>query len=212
MKRVFLFAAALLLLAGCGAPPVQEAPQPGEINIDYPQFPEYSAEINALIKEAAYRALDSYDLEPEECLILDIGYEVKWKTDKLISIVFEGMGAVPPRSRPDRFLYSLNIFAETGEMVTLADMELTDTALDAMYDAAEETLDPETYELFKRDYIDCVYEDGYGFLDELIAADAYFTPDTIGVVLPWKLSVGHWYIIEIPSQNTFIEEQIGIHH
>ena len=84
-------------------------------------------------------------------------------------------------------------------------MPIDDALASALHKAALETLDAEAYELYKRDYINCVYDDGYSFLTELNWADAYFTPDTVGVILPCKLALNMYYELEIPY--TPIEEE-----
>jgi len=218
MNRVLLFAASLLLLAGCAAqtpqpeveyePRTTRAPRSDEINIDYPVFPEYSGFVNVAIREAAYSVLGWYDLdffEPEERLTLDIEYKVKLKTDGLLSIVFRGLGYIMYTAHPNNLLYTLNLDVQTGEPVRLADRVLMDEALaDALHKAAKETLEPEAYELYKQDYIDCAYEEGHSFLTELAGADtegtafySCFTPDRIGVVLPCKASSNYHYELEI---------------
>jgi len=217
MRRILALAAALLLLAGCGSrapqadstakpqpvtiaqPETTRAAQPEGINIHYPVFPEYSAAVNTRIVEAACRALDGYDPEPEERLFLDIDCEVKLNTDELVSIVFKGMGYLTSNLRPDHFFYTMNLDVQTGEPVRLADKAILDDAFaQALHRVAKAALGIEEYELYKRDYIDCAYEDGFGFPQELAAAEVYFTQNVIGVVLPWKLSAGRWYVIEMP--------------
>ena len=188
----------VVLLTGCGA----RLGQTDEINIDYPVFPEYSAEVNELIKETAYSALDLYDedsFDSEQRLLLDIAYEVKMKEEDFVSVAFSGQGHIPPRSRLDHFFYTLNLDIKTGEEVRLADKASIDDAFaNALHQAARETLNPESYELFRHDYIDCPYNDDCSFLQELASADAYFTPNTIGVILPIKATADRYYVIEIP--------------
>jgi len=216
MRRFLILAAALLLLASCAArapqpetiePRTTRAPRSDEINIDYPVFPECSDEVNALIKNAAYSALDWYDLEffePEERLTLDIGYEIKLKTDEFVSIAFQGWGYLEGTVYPNNWFSTLTLNVETGERVQLADRVPVNTAfVEALHRAAKKTLEPERYEAYKNYYID---EKRYDLLSELAGADAegsefysYFTPDSVGISVPIWHVYGDHIEIEIPN-------------
>ena len=59
-------------------------------------------------------------------LTLDIEYEIKFSSDRLLSIVYTGMGFVQGSTRPMHLLYTLNINMETGEKIVLSDVVIID--------------------------------------------------------------------------------------
>jgi len=213
--------AALLLLAGCAArtpqpepiePQTTRAPRSDEINIGYPVFPEYSGFVNVAIKDAAYRALDWYDLdffEPEQRLTLDISHTIKWKTSEFISVAFEGMGYVEGTAHPNNLFYTLNLDIGTGEPVRLADRVTVDSAfVNALLKAAQDTLEPELYEAFRVNF-----DNKSDLLQYLADADSntsgfysYFTPAAVGISLSVPHALGDHIEIELPTESVILIE------
>ena len=178
------------------APQTNRAERSDDITINYPVLAEYSDRVNQAIKEEAHLALNEYDLEffdPEERLTLEIDYEIKRKTDDLISIVFSGLGYIQGTAHPNNFFYTFNIDAKTAEKVRLADrVTIDDKFMQAVYKAARGVPEPELYDAFMNSY-----EDKEALLEYLASADSlekglenqlnvfsYFTPTAIGVSLP----------------------------
>jgi len=187
-------------------PQTNRAERSDDITINYPVLAEYSDRVNQAIKEEAYLALDAYDLdffEPEERLSLEIDYEIKLKTDDLISIVFSGLGFIQGTAHPNHFFYTLNIDAKTAQKVRLADRVTVDNQfVQAIYQAAYDIPKPEQYEAFMNSY-----EDKDALRDCLNTSDgsddwptssyvfSYFTPTAVGVSLP----IGTFHVeIEVP--------------
>jgi len=188
-------------------PPTNRAERSDDITINCPVFAEYSDRVNQAIKEEAYLALNAYDLdffEPEEQLSLEIDYEIKWKTDELISIIFSGLGYIQGTAHPNHFFYTLNIDAKTAKKVRLADrVTIDDSFMQAIYQAARDIPEPELHDAFIGHY-----KNAEQLLEYLATADSlengfenqldvfsYFTPTAIGVSLP----IGTYHVeIEVP--------------
>jgi len=194
-----------------------------DIIIDYPKFPEYSAKINAMIKDAALRPLEVHtiyntlDLVNED-LWMEIDYEIKLKSKDFVSIVFSGVSYLDGSFHPSRHFYTLNIDLESGKKVRLIDRVVIDDALiSSLNRAAQKTLEPDIYE----GYMDQRF--GYGDENELIKyltnADtydagnhceefSYFTSSKVGIVLPIAHAAGSFLQIEVPiSELTMVDGQ-----
>jgi len=220
LSALLLGAICTLTLWGCGdkkgeisqtSHTVTQSSQTGtdeDIDIKYPVLPEYSATINEMIKQEALRVLDAYEIDvpEEERLSLEIDYEIKLKTDDLISIVFEGLGYIQGTAHPNNFFYTLNIDAKTAKKVRLADrVTVDDSFIQAVYQAARDIPEPEIYDAFMNSY-----EDKDALLQRLYDADgsddwpqgtsafSYFTPTSVGVSLP----IGTFHVeIEVPTDK-----------
>ena len=188
-------------------PQTNRAERSDAVTINYPVLAEYSDQVNQAIKEEAHRALNAYApdfLGSEEQLSLEIDYEIKWKTDELISIIFSGLGYIQGTAHPNHFFYTLNIDTKTAEKVRLADrVTIDDSFMQAVYQAARDIPEPELHDAFIGHY-----ENAEQLLEYLATADSlengfenqldvfsYFTPTAIGVSLP----IGTYHVeIEVP--------------
>ena len=98
------------------------------ISVFFPNIDIYDNElqekINGLILYEVYQMLSIFP-EREE-LTLDIEYEIKFSSDRLLSIVYTGIGFVQGSTRPIHLFYALNINMETGEKIVLSDVIIVD--------------------------------------------------------------------------------------
>ena len=124
-----------------------------EVKVDYPEFPEYSKEVNRLIKEEAFSVPYHYYgqelYSSSDNLLLSISYEVKLKTDNFISIVFRGTGHNKGSTSANYVFYTLNLDLQTMKKVRLPDRVVIDDALmDSLIEKIKGTLGPQLNYMF----------------------------------------------------------------
>jgi len=93
-----------------------------DIRIVYPiikmEDTELQIKINNLLMDRVYELI-SWTFDLDESIGLEIYYEVKASSDRLISIVFRGIGFVQGTARPFHLFQTLNINITTGNEIML---------------------------------------------------------------------------------------------
>ena len=94
-----------------------------KVKINYPQITNLSdankqKRINDLIKNDI---LTYFNVERED-LVIDASYEVKWKSSRLLSIVYKGIGSLETSMHPDNNIYATNINIEKGTIIKFKDL------------------------------------------------------------------------------------------
>lgn len=103
------------------------------VRIYYPQLVHMENKltqdkINTLISQAAMKYIEDFDTaNPENTLTND--YIISWKGGRLLSIRFLGYKNDTGAAYPSSFSYSVNINLNTGDIVRLEDLFLTDDSL-----------------------------------------------------------------------------------
>jgi len=93
-----------------------------DVKINYPQIANLSdvnkqKQINDLIKNDI---LTHFDVERED-LTIDANYEIKWKSSRLLSIVYKGYSNLKASMHPDNNIYATNINIEKGTILKFKD-------------------------------------------------------------------------------------------
>ena len=93
-----------------------------DIVVFFPQISmpnkEMQEKINELILSELYEMFGRL-LELEESIVLEVDFEVKFSSDRLLSVVYSGLSIA---SRPRWVFYSTNIDIKTGEVINLNDI------------------------------------------------------------------------------------------
>ncbi len=94
-----------------------------KVKINYPQIANLSdvnkqKQINDLIKNDI---LTYFNVERED-LTIDANYEIKWKSPRLLSIVYKGYSNLKTSMHPDSNIYATNINIEKGTILKFKDL------------------------------------------------------------------------------------------
>ena len=94
-----------------------------KVKINYPQIANLSdvnkqKRINDLIKNDI---LTYFNVERED-LTIDANYEIKWKSSRLLSIVYKGYSSLKTSMHPDNNIYATNINIEKGSILKFKDL------------------------------------------------------------------------------------------
>ena len=174
---------------------IEKCYQKDNIIIYYPQIEGYEnkekeKEINDLFKKASERGLEFYKLEESEKkdLDLDVNYIVKYKSEKFISVVFQGMGDKKGTAYPNHLFYTVNIDLDSAKRLTLLDLcEINANFANVLLDKGKANAEQPDGAL---DYIKTAYE-----VDDIVRmlsysdlvdpkyywTTSYFTDDSIGI-------------------------------
>ncbi len=94
-----------------------------DVRISYPQFTDAEKTyINDLIKSAAISVFDDLYHGYEKELTLEIDYAITLKDEKMMSVVFFGVGNRMGSAHPNRVFYTVNINLKSAEKVYLKDI------------------------------------------------------------------------------------------
>ena len=154
-----------------------------DMRISFPEVGNLDGElqekVNRLIWGEVHQMLSIF---PErEDLTLDITYEIKFSSDRLLSIAYTGMGFVQGSTRPTHLFYTLNINMETGEKIVLNDVVRINEMFVALL-LSDSTIHLNPYPELKQFVRGIIAEDT--FLYRLQSADNpmfYFTGDSLGI-------------------------------
>lgn len=94
-----------------------------KVKINYPQITNLSdvnkqKRINDLIKNDIL----TYHEVGREGLIIDSNYEIMWKSSRLLSIVYKGIGSLETSMHPDNEIYATNINIEKETILKFKDL------------------------------------------------------------------------------------------
>lgn len=83
-----------------------------DISISYPQIANFTDEksmrrVNELIKENALSVMEYYHTHDD--LTIDVEYSILWKSDRLLSVKYEGYGYLSGGPYPNNLFYTSNI-------------------------------------------------------------------------------------------------------
>ena len=112
------------------------------VKINYPEIKnsndnEKLKSINKYLKECALKVLDDYvkDDPNLEKVNLNVNYDVKFKNEKYISIVYKGEVNVKGTAYPSSIFYTTNVDLESGNIIRLSDYSNVDDILNKLKDA-----------------------------------------------------------------------------
>ncbi|NFO05521.1 DUF4163 domain-containing protein [Clostridium botulinum] len=98
------------------------------VKINYPEIKKFNDDeklksINKYLKESALKVLDNYVKEDPnlEAVNLNVNYDVKFKNEKYISIVYKGEVNVKGTAYPSSIFYTTNVDLESGNIISLSD-------------------------------------------------------------------------------------------
>ncbi|WP_353846269.1 MULTISPECIES: DUF4163 domain-containing protein [unclassified Clostridium] len=111
------------------------------IKINYPELKnsndnEKLKSINRYLKEGALKALDDYvkDDPNLKAVNLNVNYDVKFKNEKYISIVYRGEVNANGAAYPSSIFYTTNVDLESGNIIRLSDYSNVDDILNELKD------------------------------------------------------------------------------
>ncbi|MBN1042804.1 DUF4163 domain-containing protein [Clostridium botulinum] len=111
------------------------------VKINYPEIKKFNDDkklksINKYLKESALKVLDDYVKEDPnlEAVNLNVNYDVKFKNEKYISIVYEGEVNVKGTAYPSSIFYTTNVDLESGNIIRLLDYSNVNDILNKLKD------------------------------------------------------------------------------
>ncbi|MBN1078351.1 DUF4163 domain-containing protein [Clostridium botulinum] len=111
------------------------------VKINYPEIKNFNDDeklksINKYLKECALKVLDDYVKEDPnlEAVNLNVNYDVKFKNEKYISIVYEGEVNVNGTAYPSSIFYTTNVDLESGNIIRLSDYSNVNDILNKLKD------------------------------------------------------------------------------
>ncbi|MCS6133186.1 DUF4163 domain-containing protein [Clostridium botulinum] len=111
------------------------------VKINYPEIKKFNDDkklksINKYLKESALKVLDDYVKEDPnlEAVNLNVNYDVKFKNEKYISIVYEGEVNVNGTAYPSSIFYTTNVDLESGNIIRLSDYSNVNDILNKLKD------------------------------------------------------------------------------
>ncbi len=111
------------------------------VKINYPEIKNFNDDeklksINKYLKECALKVLDDYIKENPnlEAVNLNVNYDVKFKNEKYISIVYEGEVNVNGTAYPSSIFYTTNVDLESGNIIRLSDYSNVNDILNKLKD------------------------------------------------------------------------------
>ncbi len=111
------------------------------VKINYPELKnsndnEKLKSINRYLKEGALKVLDDYvkDDSNLKAVNLNVNYDVKFKNEKYISIVYKGEVNVEGAAYPSSIFYTINVDLESGNIIRLSDYSNVDDILNELKD------------------------------------------------------------------------------
>ncbi|NFO12531.1 DUF4163 domain-containing protein [Clostridium botulinum] len=111
------------------------------IKINYPEIKKFNDDeklksINKYLKGCALKVLDDYVKEDPnlEAVNLNVNYDVKFKNEKYISIVYKGEVNVKGTAYPSSIFYTTNVDLESGNIIRLSDYSNVNDILNKLKD------------------------------------------------------------------------------
>lgn len=111
------------------------------VKINYPEIKNFNDDeklksINKYLKECALKVLDDYIKENPnlEAVNLNVNYDVKFKNEKYISIVYEGEVNVNGTAYPSSIFYTTNVDLESSNIIRLSDYSNVNDILNKLKD------------------------------------------------------------------------------
>lgn len=111
------------------------------VKINYPELKnsnenEKLKSINRYLQEGALKVLDDYvkDDPNLKAVNLNVNYDVKFKNEKYISIVYKGEVNVEGAAYPSSIFYTTNVDLESGNIIRLSDYSNVDDILNELKD------------------------------------------------------------------------------
>ncbi|MBN1049352.1 DUF4163 domain-containing protein [Clostridium botulinum] len=111
------------------------------VKINYPEIKKFNDDeklklINKYLKGCALKVLDDYVKEDPnlEAVNLNVNYDVKFKNEKYISIVYEGEVNVNGTAYPSSIFYTTNVDLESGNIIRLSDYSNVNDILNKLKD------------------------------------------------------------------------------
>jgi hypothetical protein len=119
-----------------------------DVKINYPQITNLTdrakqEKVNDIIKNEALKGFRYYPMVDNE-LSLTINYEIKRKSENLLSIQYSGIGYVKNAAHPNNIFYTTNININEGIRLRLKDMVNIDESFVEKFKEASKALQSET--------------------------------------------------------------------
>jgi len=168
--------------------------------VSYPQIEmddaEKQAKINNLL-EYRMNKIIGWRLELEGQLSLEMSYEIKIASDRLLSVAFSGLGFVQGAARPFHIYQAINVNVLTGEEIILSDViNIDERLIELLLSDNAVFLDSNSY---VQDYLkEIISRDS--FLYRLQAEESthfYLTKDSLGLIIDVLHVLGGFAVIEV---------------
>lgn len=181
------------------------------ISIKYPKLAglkdaKKQDKINQLIKKDALRNVEDYMIEGA---VLEVGYEISWKGENLLSIMFVVYSNYPGAAHPNHSFYSTNVAIDTASRVMLKDtVELsedfiTDFITGSVYTAPFEDVNQELSDLVDSE-INSLTPEGLKMADDAGVYTpyySYYTEHSLGIAIEVPFAVGGYALYEVPYKD-----------
>ena len=161
------------------------------IDVQYPQFSEYSKKVNQIIKEAAYPILDDIPNAGKYNVVGSVKYNLKLQSQNTVSVVFDGYKYMLGTAHPVSVYHTINVDLKTGGPIRLSDV--IDITLANMIFLLNHNRNQTTANYLAEEVRARFCDDKAG-LQSIADADtqelvygvfSYFTPETLVIRLPW---------------------------
>lgn len=199
-----------------------------DVLINYPQITisndnDKQKKINQIIEDEALKVINEYNVEDNE-FSLEIFYEVKWKSENLLSIQYSGYGSVKGGPYPNNIFYTTNIDIDKGIKLKIKDLLNIDESFiekfkaEKYYKPYDSELNVESeaeYELSKYTIIEWI--EYFKKADDIGGENqanifSYLTKDSLGISIGVAHAIGGHIEFEIKyeqiTNNFKIENKI----
>lgn len=199
----------------------------GNIDIKYPQMQgladsEIESKINKLIKDNIFETQINEQVEEvkndiekygsNEAYYLELDFEITMQTDKILSILYTGIGSFETSQFPTYNIYAIVIDLQNGTMLMLSDfIEIDNGLIDKMKNAIsvtnglyeDEELNKE--ELFRILQIVTLEDEEFILKALKRESSGYYTfaikPDSLLVSIAIAHASGDYILVEIPYEH-----------
>jgi len=191
------------------------------ITINYPQITNLGdankqKSINEIIKSEALKVLDYYK-GITDVVTLNINYDIKLKSENLLSLQYSGIGYAKSAAHPNNLLYTTNINLNKGTRLKLTDIVKVDQNLvnkfrtgtyksqqadpdKSLQTAAKESVQQLTTADLIKNFNNADSLDSIGTVNQSDTF-SYFTKDSLGVSVPISPAAGDHSEFEIKYQD-----------
>jgi len=191
------------------------------ITINYPQITNLGdttkqKSINEILKSEALKVLDYYKDNTTE-LSLDINCTIKYNSENLLSVQYEGIGYAKGAAHPNNLFYTTNINLDKGTRLRLADIikinenlvnkfkggsykSQLDDPDQSLKAAAKESVQQLTTADLIKNFNNADSLDNIGTVNQSDTF-TYFTKDSLGISVPISVATGDHAEFEIKYQD-----------
>lgn len=162
--------------------------------------------INQLIEQDAMRNIEDYRAEGAA---LEVGYEISWIGENLLSIKFVAYSNYPGAAHPNHSFYSTNIAIDAASRVLLKDAVnlstefVADFITGSVYTAPHEDTSQELSDMLESD-ISSLTPEGLMMADDAGVYTpyySYYSETSLGIGIEVPFAAGGYALYEIPYQD-----------